>query len=80
MSKRINLPTDSWSHIELSDNEPVPQSRLINHVYIVWCCFIVHTHTTISAGEGNVNLLQEDRNKCDIYTEQAEETQHIHML
>ncbi|KAL0856800.1 hypothetical protein Bca101_061954 [Brassica carinata] len=36
---------------------------VINHVYIVWYCFIMHPHSTIS--EQEATLLKRNKNHCD---------------
>lgn len=48
MSKGVNLPTNSWSHIKFLFNKPMPKSRLINHINVMRCCLIMHTHPPIS--------------------------------
>lgn len=49
MTKRINLPTNSWSHTKILFDKPMPKSCLVNHVNIMCHRFIMHAHPPISA-------------------------------
>lgn len=48
VSKGINLPPCTRGLVELVFDEAVAESGLINHIYVVSSCFIMHGPTTIS--------------------------------
>lgn len=64
MSKWINLPPSTRSLVKLLLYCAVTQSCLVNHVYVMTSCFIMHTPTTISAIEHLNACHFHKRNAC----------------